>query len=369
MSDSRVALSIHSNSFARHVVKLLKEHGINVQTDQCDIPGLRNEGFVRIIVDVNDVRSALSILENFGSYTRTLEDLSTGKGRNVLIPVDFSHFSLAAVDVGFQFAEILKMRPLLLHAYPDPEFNDETRSRFYTKFAGRVQSSVQSEDLRDLAADAMKSFRLKIEEEIESGFLPNLRFSSAVTEGIPEEVILDSTRISPPSLIVMATRGVHKKATDLIGSVTAEVMDSCRTPIFTVPENFSLKNIRNVRHVVFLCSLSGRDVMAMSVFNQFFPEYKSKITLIPVADKGDTTERTLSLCSHLCHSFPNVDFKYKIFSSDRFRYEFEEYYKESGIDMIIVPNRKRNIFSRLINPGIAHRIIFEKDVPMLVIPV
>lgn len=78
MSDSRVALSIHSNPFARHIVKLLKERGINVQTEQCDILALKNESLVRIIVDVNDVCSALSILENFGRYNQALEDLSAG---------------------------------------------------------------------------------------------------------------------------------------------------------------------------------------------------------------------------------------------------------------------------------------------------
>ncbi len=39
-----------------------------------------------------------------------------------------------------------------------------------------------------------------------------------------------------PAAIVMGTRGKNAKELDLIGSVTAEVMDGCTTPIFAVPD-------------------------------------------------------------------------------------------------------------------------------------
>ena len=38
-------------------------------------------------------------------------------------------------------------------------------------------------------------------------------------------------------------------------------------------------------------------------------------------------------------------------------------------DLIIVPNKKKNIFSRFFNPGVAHKVLFQTDIPMLVIPV
>ena len=41
----------------------------------------------------------------------------------------------------------------------------------------------------------------------------------------------------------------------------------------------------------------------------------------------------------------------------------------SGFDLIVVPNKKKNVFSRLFNPSLAHKILFAADIPMLVIPV
>ena len=35
----------------------------------------------------------------------------------------------------------------------------------------------------------------------------------------------------------------------------------------------------------------------------------------------------------------------------------------------IIPNKKKNIFARLFNPSVAHKILFLTDTPMLVVPV
>lgn len=368
MPDSRVVLAAHTPDFALRLVNLLNARGIDADIESCDVADYKNDTVVCVTVRVRDLRKALELTENPDIYFRTFESVSAGKGRNVLIPVDFSPFSLTAVKVGFQFAERLSSRPVLLHAYPDPAFSDEVLSNYDDIIS---QENMEEDRFRfeKSASLAMKAFRAKIEENIIYGLIPDRKFSSALSEGIPEEVILDSARISPPAIIVMATRGIHKKAADVIGSVTAEVMDSCRNPIFTVPENYSLDTIDGIRNIAFVCSLSGRDVMAMSVFNSFFPACDCNITLIPVQEKGNVKGRVDSLKSVLKNSFPHINFDSRIFRPEELRSGFENFYHEAGIQLIIAPNRKRNIFTRLFNPGIAHRILFEKDVPMLVVPV
>ena len=84
-------------------------------------------------------------------------------------------------------------------------------------------------------------------------------------------------------LIVMGTRGKSQKELDLIGSVTAEVLDSTKLPVFAVPE-----------------------------------------------------------------SVPFI--------------------RDEKIDILTMTTRKRNIFARLFNPSIAHKMLFHADTPLLVIP-
>ncbi len=43
--------------------------------------------------------------------------------------------------------------------------------------------------------------------------------------------------------------------------------------------------------------------------------------------------------------------------------------EQDNPDLIVVPNRKKNMLLRFFNPGLAHRILFHTDIPMMVIPV
>src|SRR5690606_39949146 len=70
-----------------------------------------------------------------------------------------------------------------------------------------------------------------------NGKFPKVSFTYTLVEGLPEEEIISYSKKIKPTAIAMGTRGKNAKDLDLIGSVTAEVMDGCRTPIFAVPED------------------------------------------------------------------------------------------------------------------------------------
>jgi nucleotide-binding universal stress UspA family protein len=45
----------------------------------------------------------------------------------------------------------------------------------------------------------------------------------------------------------------------------------------------------------------------------------------------------------------------------------EQFVVDNNIDMISVSSSRRNIFARMFNPGIARRMLFHSDTPILVI--
>lgn len=64
-----------------------------------------------------------------------------------------------------------------------------------------------------------------INEKIQNGDYPNVKYTCVLREGIPEEEILYYIRQEKPLIVVMECRGEHQKDLDLIGSVTAEVIE------------------------------------------------------------------------------------------------------------------------------------------------
>ena len=69
------------------------------------------------------------------------------------------------------------------------------------------------------------------------------------------------------------------------------------------------------------------------------------------------------------NQYPQTKFKYKLFDETDFLNNFELFLKQNEIEMVVIPNKKRNIITRLFNPSIAHRILFHTDIPMLGVPI
>ena len=368
MADNMVVLAVHSPVVAHKILDILEFNGISAQIR--DSRHISGTGLKTVYVPACDLEDAVSVIERIAKGFKPFKKQSAGTGSNILVPVDFSSFSHKAVQVGFQFAEWSAATPVLIHAFPDPAYVGDTRILMPDSFGIESDAQEMADDsvLRNEAVESMAAFASDVRIGISESRVPDVGFVRKVAQGIPEGVIVDAAREMSPLLIVMATRGIHKKAAEVIGSVTAEVIDSAVAPLFTVPENFAMASVRDIGNIAFLCSLSGKDVETLRIFDSIFSGYSGNVSLVPLLDKSYEPGRLVAMQKLLEASFPKIKFDSVSLSQRDFRSEFEEFYQKVSPQLLIVQNRKRNIISRLFNPGVAHRILFEKDVPMLVIP-
>ena len=301
---------------------------------------------------------------------------TTGVGNNVLIPVDFSEMSNIAVKFGFEIAQRLDLTPTILYASPIPL--PIMYNAYPEDMGGLDNESVQVEEMEvgveiyHNAEHRMKLFKKQLAEWQNNGQLLKIPFKTVVEEGMPEEVIRDYCKFNNPDVLVMATRGIRKKEEELVGSVTAEVLDNCRKPLFAIPEDYSLCSVKSIVRLVAICQLEGQDVACVQKLMQMFGNPSVNIWLVPLAEKIEGSRQKVELDNILAllkEKFPDSKFESVELYSDNRRKELEDFLATNDIQMIIVPNKKKNFFARLFNPGIAHRILFEKDIPLLALPV
>ena len=78
----------------------------------------------------------------------------------------------------------------------------------------------------------------------------------------------------------------------MLGSVTAEVLDTCRSCVFTVPETLRFKRAEDIREVVYLASSKQQDILALDALYRMLPETSLSVTLVSLPSKkkpkGDT---------------------------------------------------------------------------------
>lgn len=67
------------------------------------------------------------------------------------------------------------------------------------------------------------------------------------------------------------------------------------------------------------------------------------------------------------HQYENLEMCYDVITDDNLLKGLDSYIKENHIDIITLASYKRNIFARLFNPGIARKMLFHSDTPLLII--
>lgn len=368
--DNLITLAIHTRERALAISRILEQSGIPVTLEDVDATGGKESIGVRVKIPSSDLPLALHISENeVLRLSNILEMKMMGVSNTLLIPIDFSPKSLTACSVAFGFARTLGLHPVILHVYTASGFPGQLDSS--DDFDGEITDVEMIDAIGKQARGRMKDFARKINSAKERGELPEIKFSTVLREGVPDDVIRTYVKEHRPALVVMATRGKDQKESELIGSVTAEVLDSCRVPVFAVPDNYSDSPIEAIRRVTFLCNLDDLDIIAMDTFVRIFSYRAMEVLLTPISDKGaaDINRRLKGMADYFTAHYPEMQFTPMNVSLKSFRADLEREVEKRHIQGIVVPNKKKNVFSRLFNPGIAHRILFERDVPLLAIPV
>lgn len=374
-SKGFVTLAIHTQPVAYRLKSKLQAHNIEVRLESVAMPFSRQSIGLRVQVKLIDLPLALNLVESDNTANAVRDVLGMeGLSRKMLIPVDFSDSSMLAVKMGFELAARLNLLPLLLHAFVAPVFNPATDFTDISETdptVGTIEAVAQERELSNIADKSMERFRQKIVDAQNAGKFVEIKFDVEVDEGIPEEVIVNYTRVNPPAIVVMATRGKDKKEEELIGSVTAEVLDSCRVPVFTVPENYKYTSISDIKNLAIFCNLDRQDVLTVDALMTMFDNPEVSVTLIPVDERvgSKTRSRLESLCDYLAHRYVSAKFNISKINPSDFRKELDGEIEKGNIQLLIVPNKKTNIFSRIFKPTMAHRFLFERDMPLLAYPV
>ena len=371
--EKLVSVAIHTYEKAQILKSILESEGIPTVIHGINLIEPTIAGSVRVRINESDLPNALRVIEqvDFTSYVSKSEDEEEEPKRfirEVLIPVDFSDYSLMACEFGFRLADDLNCNVKLMHAFFTPFY--PASIPFGDSFTLQAADKDVYQDIKKNTELEMNNLIKRVKDNISKGTFPNVSFTSTLVEGLPEEEIISYSKKMKPTAIVMGTRGKNAKDLDLIGSVTAEVMDGCRTPIFAVPEDSKVRNLTEIKRVVFLTNFQEREFKALDIMMNLLKPYQIEIILAHIAKKEDVwNEIKLSgFQNRLSELYPMLKIGYMLIDqSVSLEVTLEKYVKDNSIDMISLSSSRRNIFARMFNPGIARKMLFHSNTPLLVI--
>lgn len=371
MEDKLVTLAILTYAKAQILKTILEDEGIETYIHNVNqIQPVISSG-VRVRIKESDLPHALKIIESSAWLS---EDVVGGKvsqtkstSNKVLIPVDFSGYSMKACEFGFNYAQNTGAEVILLHVYFTPIYS--TSLPYGDIFNYQLSDDENVKTILQKVHAELNGLLDKVKEKIASGQFPNVKYMCVLREGIPEEEILRYVKDCCPRIVIMGTRGKNQKDLDLIGSVTAEVIERSRVPVLAIPENTPFRQFYEVKHIAFITNFDQRDLIAFDSLIASFKSFRFSVSLIHLSGIKDTWDEIKlgGIKEYFHKQYPQLDIHYDVVQDDDLLNNLEQYIEKENIDIIALTSYRRNIFYRLFNPSIARKMIFHSDTPMLVL--
>jgi nucleotide-binding universal stress UspA family protein len=368
MGERLVTLAIHTDEKARILKEVLGNEGIGVTIDNVNIDKPEVSAGVRVRIKESDLPHALNLVENRHLFRNKAEEQRVDDGRKrILVPIDFSDYSMKACQIAFNMAYVLNAKVKILHVYFNPFYPSALPFSDVFTYQAKEEEAFQS--VIEKVREDIKSICKKIDEKIADGEFPTINYSYVLREGLPEEEIISFSKEYNPAIIVMGTRGKSQKDIDLIGSVTAEVIEASHTPVIALPENTHFSNFNQVKNLAFFTNFSQRDLLAFESMISVLKFYKPKIFLTHISNKRDTWDeiKLEGVNSYFKKQYPDIEFDYGILNGNELNEDVERYIRAKKIDVLAIPTSKRNIFARMFNPSIARKMLFHTNTPIFVL--
>lgn len=367
MSDKLVTLAIRTYQRAQMIKAVLEEHGIETTIHNLNLEHPEMAVGVRVRIKEKDLPQALAIVEQIEKEWEKENGEEKRKKPQILIPIDFSDQVIKSIDFGFHFAQKHNTEVKFLYVYYTPMFTISSSNDVST------YSISDGELLRRIVSSAnadVENMTNLINKRIDRGELPDVPFSFELKEGVPEDQILDYCKRFEPDMVVMGTRG--KKITqtnELIGSVTAEVIDSCPRPVFALPIETPFNTPDDIKRVAFLTNFDQKDLIAIDGTIKLLGNDQMEIHFIHAAEKNEVWDEVLlsGIKSYFHEHYPKLKTKYEMIDGTLSNTRIlDDYLAKQHIDLLAFNARRRNLFARLFNPGLAYKMVLHSNTPLFV---
>lgn len=370
--EKLVTLAIHSFEKAQALQNELEANGIeSIIQHVGDSIVTRN---VRVRIKECDLDKATAIVEEINNMA---VNGALNKGNNMgelLVPIDFSEFSLRICSIAFKLAKSYNTNVVLFNAFIDPTPHIYLIEEMLTREKGKRDKALQ--DNLNSIKEKQAVLDEKLKDLIANGTLPDVNYRYVIDTGIPEEKILEYSRKNQPLLILMGSRTKAEIDSEEIGSVTGEVMERSRIPVFALPKNSTFESFNELKNIVYATRFEDDDLMAFDKLMTLLKPFNFKVHFLHLAKgKKNYHEAENSIWNEIKlrgiqeyfkKNYPEQEITISLLNNEDTLKAIDQYVTEQNIDILSLTTHQRSLFVRLFNPSTAKTMLDNTETPLLV---
>jgi len=363
MDDKLITLASLPYSKAEILRSLLELEGIDCFLENVDFLQDAMDTGVRIRIAEKDARLAFPILEKM--LGKEISDHSK-RENYVLVPIDFSTYSLKAALVGFDIAEKLESKMVMYHSTPRPEFLTIPYSDVIVYDSALFLNYEMTEKA---TSKKFEEFLTKLTSMIDYHRWKKAKPEYIVKIGEADDDILSYIQIHPPKMVVMGIRGGDARVGDLMGSTTAGVIFNTKVPVLAIPENTPDNWLNNFKTVVYATNFEAQDFIAMDKLIKLVKPFDCKVICLHVnkGDNGELDEAMLEgMREALSEKYPYAAFDCRLVQNKNLPEAIDNFIQDNRIDVLALTTHRRNLLTRFFNPSISRKLVLHTQTPILV---
>ena len=321
---------------------------------------------VRVQILEEDLERAFPVLEEYLGKPGDNPAPDTEPDRQILVPVDFSGYSVKAAKVAFDIARQLDAKMVLFHAYPNPIVYTVPFSDVYVFDSGLT---LHLETAEKNAQANMEIFLKKLVTHFGKETWNKVETEYIIKAGDACDDILSYAHKNRILLIVMGTQGKAGTEYDIIGSVTAEIITSARLPVLVIPPDTPDDIAQNFKKILYATNFDEKDFVAIEKLMRIIRPYKAGVYCLHVSRDSDpvwSIARLEGMKDILRKKYEGKTFECQLIVGDDILDEIDKYITANQIDVLALTTHKRSMFARIFNPSIARRMLFHTNIPLLV---
>ncbi|HAF30366.1 MAG TPA: universal stress protein UspA [Bacteroidales bacterium] len=369
MEDKLITIAIHNYARAEILRTRLEAEGVECYLKNINLIHSVISGGVKVRVSSRDLEKALRIVEKVSDHFRDeyQDELSTADRsvQRILVPIDFSDYSVNACRYAIGLAEKLNAEIKLMHVYYNPVVNSMPLTDTYY-YQVNMDEIIREIEIR--AKTNMEEFYKDLKDKIEKDKIEGVKLDYSLKRGIASEEIIEESRDYKPDVIIIGTRGRGERENDLIGSVTAKIIEDSKVPVLVIPEDSLYEGIATI-NVLYATNFDESDYIAIKKLMYTLSPFDFRLYCAHIGsedtnlwDKAKMTGFKEKLTTH----YPDYEIECSVIEDDDFLNGIQNIIREKRIDIISLVTHKRNLISKLFNPSIARKVLFHTNIPFLV---
>jgi len=369
MEEHFVTIAIHNYQRAEILRTRLEAEGIKCYLKNVNLIHSSISGGVKVRVNSSDLEKALRIVEKMSEQFRQDEKESDETDyknvQKILVPIDFSDYSVNACRYAIGLAERLNADIKLLHVYYNPIINSMPLTDTYY-YQVNMDEIIREIEVR--AKENMESFYNDLMEKIERDNIEGVKLDYELISGIASDEIISKSEEYQPEVIIIGTRGRGERENDLIGSVTAKIIENAQTPVLVIPEDSIYQGIATI-NIMYATDFDESDYQALRKLMSITAPFDIRLHCVHVGTHDSNLWDKVkmdSLKGKLKEQYSDYDIECAIIEEEDFLKGVQDFIRAKKIDIISMVTHKRNLITKLFNPSRAKKLLFHTNIPFLV---